>query len=46
MRTLHIGLRVRDLDRSLAFYKQVGYDVVGSRGRDRVRQPDDAQAAD
>jgi lactoylglutathione lyase len=30
MRTLHFGLRVADLDRSLAFYTTVGYEVVGS----------------
>jgi lactoylglutathione lyase len=30
MRTLHIGLRVSDLERSLAFYTAVGYQVVGS----------------
>ncbi|MDQ6650935.1 MAG: VOC family protein [Actinomycetota bacterium] len=30
MRTLHIGLRVADLDRSLAFYTGLGYDVLGS----------------
>ena len=30
MRTLHFGLRVADLDRSLAFYTTVGYKVVGS----------------
>ena len=29
MRTLHFGLRVADLDRSLAFYKAVGYEIVG-----------------
>jgi lactoylglutathione lyase len=29
MRTLHLGLRVVDLDRSLAFYTAVGYEVVG-----------------
>ena len=29
MRTLHIGLRVTELDRSLAFYAAVGYEVVG-----------------
>ena len=29
MRTLHFGLRVADLDRSLAFYEAVGYEVVG-----------------
>ncbi len=29
MRTLHIGLRVADLDRSVAFYTAVGYDIVG-----------------
>jgi lactoylglutathione lyase len=30
MRTLHIGLRVSDLERSLAFYKAIGYTVVGT----------------
>jgi lactoylglutathione lyase len=30
MRTLHFGLHVADLDRSLAFYAGVGYEVVGS----------------
>jgi lactoylglutathione lyase len=30
MRTLHVGLRVTDLARSLAFYTAVGYEVVGS----------------
>src|ERR1043165_3388304 len=30
MRTLHIGLRVTDLGRSLAFYTAVGYEVVVS----------------
>lgn len=30
MRTLHVGLRVADLDRSLAFYTGIGYEVVGS----------------
>jgi lactoylglutathione lyase len=30
MRTLHVGLRVADLGRSLAFYTAVGYEVVGS----------------
>jgi lactoylglutathione lyase len=29
MRTLHIGLRVADLERSLAFYTSLGYDVLG-----------------
>ena len=29
MRTLHLGLRVADLDSSLAFYTAVGYEVVG-----------------
>ena len=28
MRTLHLGLRVTDLDRSLAFYRAVGYEVI------------------
>ena len=30
MRTLHFGLRVADLDRSIAFYTTVGYAIVGS----------------
>jgi len=30
MRTLHFGMRVADLDRSLAFYTAVGYESVGS----------------
>ena len=30
MRTLHVGLRVSDLTRSLAFYTAVGYSVVGT----------------
>ena len=30
MRTLHIGLQVGDLDRSLDFYEKVGYVVVGN----------------
>ncbi|MDR0344239.1 MAG: VOC family protein [Nocardiopsaceae bacterium] len=30
MRTLHFGLRVADLDRSLAFYTAVGYEIAGS----------------
>jgi lactoylglutathione lyase len=30
VRTLHFGLRVADLDRSLAFYAAVGYEVVGT----------------
>ena len=30
MRALHVGLRVEDLDRSLAFYGHLGYDVVGT----------------
>jgi lactoylglutathione lyase len=29
MKTLHLGLRVTDLHRSLAFYKGVGYEIVG-----------------
>ena len=29
MRTLHFGLHVADLERSLAFYTAVGYKVVG-----------------
>ncbi|MEA2645707.1 MAG: lactoylglutathione lyase [Chloroflexota bacterium] len=30
MRTLHFGIHVADLDRSLAFYTSVGFEVVGS----------------
>ena len=30
MRTLHIGLRVSDLERSLAFYTGLGYEVLGT----------------
>jgi catechol 2,3-dioxygenase-like lactoylglutathione lyase family enzyme len=30
MRTLHVGLRVGDLDRSLRFYGSLGYEVVGT----------------
>jgi catechol 2,3-dioxygenase-like lactoylglutathione lyase family enzyme len=30
MRTLHVGLRVSDLDRSLAFYTAAGYTVAGT----------------
>jgi lactoylglutathione lyase len=29
MKTLHFGLRVADLDLSLAFYTAVGYEIVG-----------------
>lgn len=48
MRTLHVGLRVTDLDRSLAFYAAVGYEVVGSVPETPIGQltmlklPDDA----
>jgi lactoylglutathione lyase len=30
MRTLHVGLRVQDLERSRAFYTRFGYEVVGT----------------
>jgi lactoylglutathione lyase len=29
VRTLHVGLRVADLERSIAFYTAIGYEVVG-----------------
>ncbi|HEX8105059.1 MAG TPA: VOC family protein [Solirubrobacteraceae bacterium] len=29
-RTLHFGLKVAELDRSLAFYRALGYEVVGT----------------
>jgi lactoylglutathione lyase len=30
MRTVHFGLRVSDLDSSLAFYRALGYEVIGT----------------
>ena len=30
MRTLHVGLRVEDLERSLVFYTSVGYELIGT----------------
>ncbi|MBA3741584.1 VOC family protein [Sporichthya sp.] len=30
MRTLHIGLRVTDLERAIGFYTAVGYGIIGS----------------
>jgi lactoylglutathione lyase len=30
MRTLHVGLRVENLQRSLEFYENLGYEVVGT----------------
>jgi lactoylglutathione lyase len=30
MRTLHVGLRVEDLERSLGFYTSLGYELVGT----------------
>jgi lactoylglutathione lyase len=30
MRTLHVGLRVTDLKRSLAFWRGLGYEVLGT----------------
>ena len=33
MRTLHFGLHVADLERWLAFYTAVGYEVVGRSPR-------------
>jgi lactoylglutathione lyase len=29
VRTLHVGLRVADLERSIAFYTSIGYEVLG-----------------
>src|SRR5258708_38250965 len=29
MRTLHLGLRVADLERSIAVYTSIGYEVLG-----------------
>ena len=39
MRTLHFGIRVADLDRSLAFYTAVGYEIVGSVPDTPLGQP-------
>jgi len=30
MRTLHVGLRVQDLERSVGFYTGLGYEVIGT----------------
>jgi lactoylglutathione lyase len=30
MRTLHVGVRVHDLERSIGFYTSLGYEVVGA----------------
>lgn len=30
MRTLHFGLRVASLERSIAFYRAAGYELVGN----------------
>src|SRR3954454_11593892 len=30
MRTLHVGLRVADLERSVGFYTALGYEVLGN----------------
>jgi lactoylglutathione lyase len=30
MRTIHLGLRVTDASRSIAFYSAVGYEIVGT----------------
>jgi len=29
MRTLHLGLRVSDIEKSLQFYEAIGYEVIG-----------------
>ena len=29
MRTLHLGLRIADLERSIAFYTAIGYELLG-----------------
>jgi lactoylglutathione lyase len=30
MRTLHLGLRVSDIEESLSFYEAIGYEVIGN----------------
>ena len=37
MRTLHVGLRVSDLRRSLVFYQAIGYTVIGITDPDGYR---------
>jgi catechol 2,3-dioxygenase-like lactoylglutathione lyase family enzyme len=39
MRTLHVGLRVSNLDPSLAFYRAVGYTVTGTVEGTRPTSP-------
>jgi lactoylglutathione lyase len=47
MRTLHIGLRVSERERSIAFYRKLGYEVLGEVGLDdgitltMLKLPDD-----
>lgn len=47
MRTLHVGLRVEDLERSLVFYTSLGYEVLGTvpetelGGLTMLKLPDD-----
>ena len=45
MRTLHLGLRVADRERSLAFYTAVGYEVVGSVPETPLGAPDYAETS-
>jgi lactoylglutathione lyase len=45
MRALQVGLRVRDLERSLAFYIAVGYMMAGTVQGDGIRQSEHAPAA-
>ena len=44
MRTLHVGLRVEDLERSLALLREPRLRGGRHGARDRARQPDDAEA--
>ena len=43
MRTLHVGLPVTDLERSIAFYVALGYEVLGDVP-ETGRESDDAEA--
>jgi lactoylglutathione lyase len=51
VRTLHVGLRVADRDRSVAFYTSVGYEIVGEAPETElghltmIKLPDDESVA-
>ena len=45
VRTLHVGLRVANLESSIAFYTALGYEVLGEVPATEFGQPDHAQAS-